>query len=116
MQTIEKMKKRRFTQDQKNNILNELTFGSMTIVNLAKKHGIAPVTIHMWKRNMPDSKKTKRDDDYSEVLSENEKLKIENDNLKKALGEMAVDNQILKTYTDVLKKNQRKEKLKKRKK
>jgi transposase-like protein len=116
MQAIEKTKRRRFTQEQKNKILNELNFGSMTIVNLARKHGIAPVTLHMWKRNMPNSTKPKRDDDYNQVLSENEKLKIENDNLKKALGEMAVDNQILKTYTDVLKKNQRKEKLKKRKK
>ena len=41
-----------------------------------------------------------------------EKIKEENANLKKAVGNLAVDNEILKTAVDVLKKNQRLEKLK----
>jgi len=102
-----KKKKKRFTQDQKHKILNELSFGSMTILSLARKHGIAPVTLHFWKRTMTDSKIPNQDSEYKEVLTENDKLKIENENLKKALGEKAIDNQILKAHGEVLKKRHR---------
>jgi FtsZ-binding cell division protein ZapB len=54
--------------------------------------------------------------DVHELLQELEKLKEENDHLKKAVGNMAITNVILKTANDVLKKNQRSEKLKPRKK
>ncbi len=40
----------------------------------------------------------------TEILLELEKLKQENNHLKKAVGNMAVDNEILKTYVEVLKK------------
>lgn len=120
MQVTEIKKRKYFTKDQKMSILNELKTRDMTISAVARKHEIHPVTIHKWKREMANSKSYTSSNDSSEdlkeVLDENEKLKLEIENLKKALGEMAVDNQILKTYNDVLKKNQRKEKLKKQKK
>ncbi len=116
MQTIEIRKRKHFTKSQKLEILNELKTSDMTIAAMARRYEIHPVTLHQWKRNMSNSQEPKKDEDLKEILSENEKLKRDNENLKKALGEMAVDNQILKTYNEVLKKNQRKEKLKKRKK
>ena len=120
MQVTEIKKRRYFTKSQKLNILNELKTRAMTISAVAKKHDIHPVTIHKWKREMSNSKcdthSSERSEDLKEMMDENEKLKLEIESLKKALGEMAVDNQILKTYNEVLKKNQRKEKLKKQKK
>jgi transposase-like protein len=116
MQAVKIRKIKHFTKSQKLEILKELKSSDMTIAAMARRYEIHPVTLHQWKRTMPKSQEPKKDEDLKEVLSENEKLKRDNENLKKALGEMAVDNQILKTYTEVLKKNQRKEKLKKRKK
>lgn len=115
MQTTENTKRQYRTKSQKLHLLNELDSGGMTISSLARKHGIHPVTIHKWKRDM--SQETKKDSiDVHELLQELEKLKEENDNLKKAVGNMAITNVILKTANDVLKKNQRSEKLKSRKK
>ncbi len=103
------------TKSQKLQILNELNSGGMTISTLARKLGIHPVTIHKWKREM--SQETKKESiDVTEILLELEKIKEENNHLKKAVGNMAIDNEILKTYVEVLKKNQRLEKLKQPKK
>lgn len=111
MQTIETTKRQYRTKTQKFQLLNELESGGMTISTLARKHGIHPVTIHKWKREM--SKETNKDSvDVHELLQELEKLKEENNHLKKAVGDMAITNEILKTANDVLKKNQRLEKLK----
>ena len=103
------------TKSQKLQILNELNSGGMTISNLARKHGIHPITVHKWKREM--SQDTKKDPiDIAEILLELEKSKQENNHLKKAVGNMAIDNEILKAIVEVLKKNQRSEKLKPQKK
>jgi transposase-like protein len=111
MQTTENTKRQYRTKSQKLQLLNELDSGGMTISTLARKHGIHPVTIHKWKREM--SQENKKDSiDVQELLQELEKLKDENSHLKKAVGNMAITNQILQTAVDVLKKNQRSEKLK----
>lgn len=115
MQATETTRRTYITRSKKIQILNELTTSGMTLTNLARKHGIHPVTIHKWKREM--SQETKKDSiDVQEILAELEKLKEENSNLKKAVGELAITNQILQTANGVLKKNQRSEKLKSRKK
>ena len=122
MEVTEIRKRKSFTMKQRSDILNELRSSDMSITALARKHEIHPVTIHGWKRKMSHkslNKKSNKDSnevDYKEILRELEALKTENDNLKKALGEVSVDNQILKTYNDVLKKSYREAKLKKRKK
>jgi transposase-like protein len=115
MQNIETTKRQYRTKAQKLQLLNELKSGGMTISTLARKHGIHPVTIHKWKREM--SKDTKKDSiDVHELLKELEMLKQENNHLKKAVGDMAITNEILKTANDILKKNQRSKKLKSSKK
>jgi transposase-like protein len=116
MQVIEKTKRKHFTKDQRQLILNELDCGAMTIAGLARKHGIHPVTIHQWKRSMPNKSKPKTREDYQEVLVENEALKKEIDHLKKAIADIAIDNQITKAHNDVLKKRQRETRSKKQKK
>jgi transposase-like protein len=114
MQTIEKTRRKHFTKEKKLLILNELDNGAITVAGLARKHAIHPVTIHLWKRSM--STKPKSNEDYQEILLENVILKEEIENLKKALADIAVDNQITKAHNDVLKKRQRETKSKKPKK
>ena len=46
--------------------------------------------------------------DYQHVVSELEKTKKENEQLKKALGELVVEKQILQTSNEILKKRQMK--------
>jgi len=110
MQTTETTRRAYRTKSQKIQLLNELQSGGMTISTLARKYGIHPVTIHKWKRDMSEIKKDSID--VHELLQELEKLKEENNHLKKAVGNMAITNEILQTANDVLKKNQRSEKLK----
>jgi transposase-like protein len=111
MQTAETTRRAYRTKTQKIQLLNELESGGMTISILARKHGIHPVTIHKWKREM--SQETKKDSiDVNEILKELEKIKEENTHLKKAVGNMAITNEILQAANDILKKNQRSEKLK----
>jgi transposase-like protein len=77
MQDIETTKRTYFTKSMRNQILNELKIGDMTLTNLARKHGIHPVTIHKWKRDM--TKELKQDTiDVQEILRDLEKLKAEN--------------------------------------
>lgn len=59
MQTIETTKRQYRTKTQKIQLLNELESGGMTISTLARRHGIHPVTIHKWKREM--SKEANKD-------------------------------------------------------
>jgi len=111
MQTTETTRRAYRTKSQKIDLLNELKSGGMSISNLARKHGIHPITIYKWKRQMSDE--TKKDPiDVHEILKELEKIKEENTHLKKAVGNMAISNEILQAAVDILKKNQRSEKLK----
>jgi len=111
MQTTETTRRTYRTKSQKIELLNELKSGGMTISTLARKHGIHPITIHKWKRQMSDESK-KDLIDIHEILKELEKIKEENTHLKKAVGNMAISNEILQAAVDILKKNQRSEKLK----
>ena len=123
MEVTEIRKRKSFTMKQRSDILNELRSSDMSITALARKHEIHPVTIHGWKRKMSkklakqvSQKPISYDQDFKEVLSENQSLKDQLENLKKAFADVSIDNQILKTYNDVLKKSYREAKLKKRKK
>jgi transposase-like protein len=111
MQVAETTKRQYRTKSQKIQLLKELKSGGMTISNLARKHDVHPVTIHKWKREMSQEAK-KESVDLHEILQELEKIKEENNHLKKAVGNLAMDNEILKTANDILKKSQRLEKLK----
>lgn len=91
------------TKPQKLQLLNEMQSGGMTISILARKHGIHPVTIHRWKRDM--SQETKKDSTHvHEIHQEILKLKEENNHLKKSVGNLAITNEILQTAVDVQKK------------
>ena len=123
MEVTEIRKRKSFTMKQRSDILNELYSSGMTVTALARKHEIHPVTIHNWKQIMlkkttkkRSKKPTSHDNDLTEVMSENQSLKEQLDNLKKAFADISIDNQILKTYNNELKKSYLEAKLKKRKK
>ena len=105
MQATEIPKRKYFTRAQKRSILDELNSNGMTISVLARKHDIHPVTVHKWKREMGTEKKNP-DIDISELLAELEKSKEENENLKKALADVAIEKQVLQTANEILKKKQ----------
>ena len=111
MKTIEITRRKYFTKQRKLEILQELHTSQLTISALARKHDIHPVTVHKWKREMTSTKEN-HSIDISEMLAEIERLKSENSNLKKAVGELAVDNQILQAANDIFKKAQREDQLK----
>ena len=106
MQATEISKRKYFTKAQKRSILDELNSNGMTISVLARKHDIHPVTVHKWKREMGTIKKDESSIDISKLLEELEKSKQENENLKKALADVAVEKQILQTANEILKKKQ----------
>ena len=115
MQTTETPKRKYFTKQQKLKILEELKTGGMTVTSLARQRGIHPITLYSWKRTMTQDK-PENQPDYQDILNENEKLKKELENYKEAIGELAVDKQILKVANDVLKKSVGEQKLKSQKK
>ena len=78
MQHTENSKRNYFTKNRKLKILNDLQSSDMTLTMFARKLGIHPVTLHKWKRDM-SQKKTDEHLNDEEILSENEKLKKENE-------------------------------------
>ena len=109
-------KRKYFTKEQKKKIPVELDLGVTCQAELARKHDLHPITIYNWKRTMKKDEPKKSEANISELLEELEKAKGENENLKKALGEIVVENQILKTANNVLKKTEMGEKFKQRRK
>ncbi len=81
------MKTRRYTEAQVFRILKEVDAGSQ-VVDVARKHGVSPVTIHRWKSK------------YSGMtLSELKRLKAleeENARLKRIVAQQVLDIELLK--------------------
>ncbi|MDB9787008.1 transposase [Bacteriovoracaceae bacterium] len=77
---------------------------------LARVHGIPPVTLYHWKRKMAE--KPKKEIEIDEILEELNQLKKDKDKLLKPLGESQLDNQCLKDINEFLKKRQRNQTLK----
>ena len=103
----EKVKRRFFTKAQKVSILNEMSISGLSLSELARKYQISPVVLYKWRKKMDINQESiELVPKYQSVVSELEKTKQENEYLKKALGELAVEKQILKTANEILKKRQ----------
>ena len=92
-------------------ILREISSGSMSLSDLARKHDIHPVTIYSWKRNLRETMKKPEEADIAEILKENERLKLEISALKETVSDLAVGKRILECSNDILRRNQLKKKL-----
>jgi transposase-like protein len=105
MQSTEIRRRQQFTQQQRINLLDELSIGNLTITQFAESKGIHPVTIHQWKRKMSSIQKhSQPNEDLNDSQLEVQRLSSEVENLKKALADMAIENQIQKAHNQVLKK------------
>jgi len=94
--------RRRFTDQEKNSILEDHFDKGIPVPVLARKHGIHPITLYNWKRKMSEQGNSQVDP--KELLKEIEKLNIELKNVKAALGEAVLDKQALQDINKVLKK------------
>ena len=109
MGKLVKVKRRYFTKAQKISILNELNIKGVSLSELARKYQINSVVLYRWRKRMDmnmDKGSAIISSNYQCIVSELEKTKQENEHLKKALGELALEKQILKTANEVLKKRQ----------
>ena len=96
--------RKRVTKIQKFNILTDHLEKGTPISELARIHGIHPVTIYQWKRQMKEKPKETIPVDH--ILKELEDLRTKNKQLTKALGELSLDNQCLQDINEFLKKKQ----------
>lgn len=106
--------RKRLSIDQKNLILQDHFEKGVSISELARKNQIHPITLYNWKKKMADTK-DKDELDIHEILAENEKLKKENSSLKKTLGTVTHEKEVIKDINEFLKKKYREEQLKKQK-
>jgi transposase-like protein len=93
-------------------ILSEHFEKGVSLSELARQNQIHPITLYNWKKQMADKKKD-NELDINEILAENEKLKKENASLKKTLGSVTHEKEVIKDINDFLKKKYREEQLKK---
>lgn len=106
--------RKRHSIDQKHLILQDHFENGVSISELARKHQIHPITIYNWKKQMSDKKK-EDEIDVHEILAENEKLKKEIASLKKSLGTVSHEKEVVKDINEFLKKRYREQQLKKQK-
>lgn len=100
-----KVKRRYFTKAQKISILNELNISGVSLSELARKYQISSVVLYKWRKKM-DKEITAPLTNSQYIFSELEKTKQENEHLKKALAELVVEKQVLRTANEILKKRQ----------
>jgi transposase-like protein len=98
------LNRKRVSKELKYNILNDHFEKGTPISVLARLHGIHPITIYQWRRAMGDKPEEKLD--IQKLIEENNQLKKREKQLTRALGDMALDNQILKDLNEFLKKRQ----------
>jgi transposase-like protein len=75
------MKKHKIAPEVKEQIINRIRNEGVSVAQAAKDHGVSDVTIYSWIAKKVEGQPT---------LSENIKLKRENDQLKMLLGEITL--------------------------
>jgi transposase-like protein len=103
---ITSSKRKHFTQEKKQTIINEHKTLGIPLTVLARKYGLHAITLHNWKRQMNDNKHESAIDlEYiQKLIGENENLKIENEKLKAKVGDLSIKNDILKDGLEIVQK------------
>jgi len=96
--------KRVFSFQQKEQILREHLDQGLSISAISRKHQINVVTLYNWKKMLMTSDKPKNRPETES--KENADLRRENDALKKAVADLAIERAILKDAIEILKKKQ----------
>jgi transposase-like protein len=105
--------RKRLKKEQKISILRDHFDRGTPISELARYHGIHPVTIYQWIRHMGDKAEEKVN--IQELLLENQKLKKELAQMSKLVGKITLKNECLKDINDFLKKKAIEDQLKQQK-
>lgn len=111
MATTLKTRRKYFSRARKMEILRELEGSELSLSALARKHDIHPVTVYSWKRTLRENMKKPEEVDITELLKENERLKLEVSALKETVSDLAVGKRILECSNEILKRDQLKKKL-----
>lgn len=92
-----------YSINQKKQILSEHFDHGLSMSAISRKHQISAVTLYTWKKMfMSSEKKNVPSPEQTEI----ERLKRENEALKKVIADLAVDVSILKDANEILKKKQ----------
>lgn len=95
------LNRKRTSKQEKFTILKEHFDQGTSLSELARRYQIHPVTLYNWKRQMGQNEDQIN---ASEILSELEKIKNENNHLKKALADISLKHEILQEANEFLKK------------
>ena len=95
---IRKATRRKFTADEKIRIVLEGLRGEISVSELCRREGIAPTMYYRWSKGFLDAGKNglTRDTQRDATSDEVKRLKEENEALKKAVAEGALEVQRLK--------------------
>ena len=88
-------------------ILSEYFEKKTSMIEIAKKYGIHPVTLAQWKRQMSD-KNPKMNHSQADLLATVEQQQEEIRRLKKIVGDLAVEKEILNEAIEIFKKSPKK--------
>jgi transposase-like protein len=111
MRTRNSVKRLQFRKEEKCAILAEYFELKCSMIEVAKRHNIHPVTLAKWKREMSD-KNPKMDHSQADLIAKLEKQKKENDQLRKIIGDLSLDKEVLKEAIEIFTKNPKKKKSK----
>jgi transposase-like protein len=111
MKTAKTSKRRQFSMEQKCMILTDYFEKKASMIEISKKHGIHPVTLAQWKRQMSD-KDPKMNHSQADLIAQVEKQKSEIKRLKKIVGDLSLDKDILEEAIELFKKSPKKPKSK----
>ncbi len=95
-----------FTQEKKELIVNEHYSTGISLPVLARKYGVHAMSLYNWKRQMKDKKDESAisPEFFRKLIEENDRLKNENKNLKAKIGDLAIKNDILKDGMEIVQK------------
>jgi len=98
IQEIKRRTRRKFTAEQKIQIVLEGLRGEIPVVELCRREGIAPTMYYKWSKAFLEAGKNglTRDTRRDATADEVKQLKQENEHLKQALGEAVLEVKYLK--------------------
>ena len=111
MRTPKSPKRRNFRKEEKCAILSEYFEHKCSMIEVANRHGIHPVTLAQWKRQMSD-KNPKMNHDQAELIAEAKKHKDEIKRLKKIIADLSEDKEILSEAIEIYQEFEKKDKSK----
>jgi transposase-like protein len=99
-------KRKHFTQQKKQFIVNEHYSSGISIPVLARKYGVHAITLYSWKRQMNHKKEESPINlEYiQKLIEENDQLKSEVQTLKAKVGDLSIKNDILKDGLEIVQK------------